>query len=76
VLPALVAAEGVWCAATGHSRSSGIAFRATVNRGGARTKGIGVTSLLMEKILGGVCSELPNWRVDLNNWDLRWEGNL
>jgi hypothetical protein len=71
MLPALSAAEGVWCAATGHSRSRGIAFRATVNRGGARTKGIGVTSLLMEKIIGGVCSEMPHWRVDLKNWDIR-----
>ncbi len=62
MLPALSAAEGVWCAATGHSRSRGIAFHATVNRGGARTKGIGITSLLMEKIIGGVCSRYAAYR--------------
>lgn len=64
-LPALQAQERTWRAVTQHGHSRKIAFRADVNRGGKRTSSCGVTSLLMEQMLGGLCCRHLGWRVDL-----------
>jgi hypothetical protein len=69
-LPALQAQERTWRAVTQHGHSRKIAFRADVNRGGKRTSNCGVTSLLMEQMLGGLCCHHLGWRVDLRHWDV------
>eukprot|EP00961_Rhodomonas_salina_P289213 3908097-Rhodomonas_salina.1 len=69
-LPALQAQERAWRAATQHEDCRRIAFRANVNRGGKRTSSCGVTSLLMEQMLGGLCYHHLGWHVDLKRWDV------
>ena len=69
-LPALKACVPTWCAATRHGDSKVISFRATVNRGGNSSGSCGVTSLLMEKLLGGLVCESLGWRVDLKRCDV------
>ena len=64
------AQEHVWRAAIGLEPGRQIAFRADVKRGGKRTSNCGVTSLLMEEMLGGLCLQHLGWRVDLKGWDL------
>ena len=69
-LPALKASLPAWCAATRHEDSKVISFRATVNRGGKSSGSCGVTSLLMERVLGGLVCESLRWRVDLKRCDV------
>lgn len=68
-LPALKALAATWCATTQHDTRKSISFRATVHRGGKTSSRCGVTSLLMEKMLGGLVCESLGWRVDLKRWD-------
>jgi hypothetical protein len=80
ILPALRAAEAHWRRAVGHAPGAPVRFRASVKRSGEGSRRCGVTSQLMEKLLGGLAREALGWEVDLrrDGWDacilLSWSG--